>query len=255
MRLSRSSASLFSGSTYQPKLSPHQSRHILRSHCDMNQVPNDVHSRCVHLLDPMDAVGRYNETVIRHFRKAATVLAREGYRQHLFFAGCLQRINQIGRFTAGAEYHRHVARHAQPPELIHEAPREVKVVTDGRHRSDIGHERNHWKRRPLFDDWVIKLHTHVERIAQAPTIAHYEKSATSLKTLRHRTRHYFERFGVFREEFLLHFYALATFADDFVAKAFRRLVNRSGDLMRRAHVSTIALEGNGKMRGIGALIR
>jgi hypothetical protein len=69
----------------------------------MNQIPNDMHYCSVHFLNPMDAVRRYDETVVRYFRKATTVLARESYRQYLFFAGCLQRINQVGRFTARTE--------------------------------------------------------------------------------------------------------------------------------------------------------
>ena len=50
------------------QITNYQSRNILCSQCDMNQVPDDMHNRCVHLLDPVDAVGRYNETVIRYFR-------------------------------------------------------------------------------------------------------------------------------------------------------------------------------------------
>src|SRR5882724_9861967 len=61
----------------------------------MNQVPDDMYHRCVHLLDPVDAVGRHDEAVIGYFRKAPAILARKSYCQHLFFSCCLQRVNQI----------------------------------------------------------------------------------------------------------------------------------------------------------------
>src|SRR6516225_9755358 len=196
----------------------------------MNQVPNNMYHCRMHLLDPMDAVGRHDETVIRDLWKAAAVLARESYRQDLFFARCLQRVNQIGRLTAGAEYHCHVTRLAQQPKLIDEDPSKVNVITDRGHGCDIGHQRNYGKRGPLFDDRVIELDAHVERIAQAAAVSHDKEPASSLKTLRQRTRHRFERFGVFREKLLFHLDALAAFANYLGAKAFVRLVNGGDDL-------------------------
>src|SRR6478672_12141429 len=103
----------------------------------MNQIPDDMDYCSVHLLNAMNAVGRYDEAVIRYFRKATAILARKSYRQHLFFAGCLQRINQVGRFAARTEHHRDVARRAQEPELIDEDPSEVNVVTDRRHGGNV----------------------------------------------------------------------------------------------------------------------
>ena len=43
---------------------------------DVNQIPDDVHHRRVHLLNAMNAVRRHNETVIGHVGKTPTVLAR-----------------------------------------------------------------------------------------------------------------------------------------------------------------------------------
>src|ERR1700722_10168232 len=169
----------------------YESRNIFCSQRDMNQIPDDMHYCGVHFLNSMDAVRRYDETIIRYFRKATAILASESYRQHLLVAGCLKRINQVGRFAARTEHHRDVARHAQEAELIDEDPSEVNVVTDRRHRGDVCHQRNHGKGRSLFDDWVIKLHAHVECIAQAASVSHYEKSSALLKTLCHRTRHHF----------------------------------------------------------------
>src|ERR1700724_3285198 len=121
----------------------------------MNQIPDDMYCRSVHFLNPMDAKRRYDETVIRYFRKATTILAGESYRQYLLFASCWQGINEVGRFAARTENHRDITLYAQDAELIDENPSEVNVVSDRRHGGDVRHQRNYRKGRSLFDDWMI----------------------------------------------------------------------------------------------------
>src|SRR5262245_42591340 len=55
---------------------------IVFSQCDVNEIPGYVNERGVDLLNAMNAVGWHNETVIRHFREAPTVLAEPGNSEH-----------------------------------------------------------------------------------------------------------------------------------------------------------------------------
>ena len=38
--------------------------YILCAHSDVNQVPYNMHGRGMHLLNPMDAVGWYDKTIV-----------------------------------------------------------------------------------------------------------------------------------------------------------------------------------------------
>ena len=160
--------------------------YIICSECYVHQVPDDMDGRSVYLLDSMNTVGGDNEAVIGYIRKAAAILAGKGDGQHLFLSGCLQCVNEIGRFAAGAKDHRHVTSSAQEPELVNKDPRKIDVIANGRHGGDVGHQWDHWKRRPLFYNRMIEFDTDMQRIAQATTVTHHEEPSALLETLRDR---------------------------------------------------------------------
>src|SRR6516225_5550684 len=91
----------------------------------------------------------------------------------------------------------------------------------------------------------------MERITQAASITHHEEPSTSLKALCHCARHRFKQFGVSGKKLLLHLDALATLANDLVAKAFRCFVYGSVGLIGCAHIILHfrhASEGPGAVR-------
>jgi hypothetical protein len=112
---------------------------------------------CVHLLNPVDAIRGYDETMIGYLRKSAAIFARKCDRQNPLIAGSLQGVNEIGRLAAGTEGDNHIARRTEEAKLVQKNASEIDIVTDRCHRGDVSHQWNDWKRRSLFDDRVIEF--------------------------------------------------------------------------------------------------
>ena len=143
-----------------------------------------------------------------------------------FLARLFQRINQVGRFAAGADCQRHVARLAEQAQLIDEYARVIGVVADCGHGRDVGHQGIAGNAARFSMIGMGELDRKVQRIAQAAAVAHGQQffalaetrppSPCSIASISR---------GILLEKFLLHFDALAAFAQDLVAETFRRFVD------------------------------
>jgi hypothetical protein len=123
----------------------------------MNQVPKDVDGGCVHLLNPVNAIRGYDETMIAYLRKSAAIFTRKCDRQNLLIAGGLQGVDEIGRLSAGTESDDHIGWRTEEAKLVQKNASEIDIVTDRCHRGDVSHQWNDWKSRSLFDDRVIEF--------------------------------------------------------------------------------------------------
>lgn len=176
-----------------------------------------MNERGVDFLDSMDAVGRYDETVIRHFCKSPAILAEPGDGEHFTLARGFESVDEIGRFAAGADSQGHIAGLAKQFELVDEDARVIEIVADGGDGTDVRHERNDGEGFSFLDDRMSEFDAEMERIAEAATISHDEQLFARTKTFGHIFGHCFDLFGVFREEFFLHLDTFAALAKNFVA--------------------------------------
>ena len=184
----------------------------------MNEIPDDVYCGSVNLLDAVNAVRGYYETVVGNLRKTPAILSREGDGQQLLLARSLQRVKQIWRFPTRAKGHRHIPGRGEEPKLIDKHAREIEIVADRGHGRNVRHQRDHRKRLSFFDDGMVELDGDVKRVAQTAAISHGEQLAASLEALSHLARHGLKRLRVLDEEFLLHLHAFAALADHLVTE-------------------------------------
>ena len=90
-------------------------------------------------------------------------------------------------------------------------------------------KRNNRKGRAFLDNGMSKLHGEMKGVAQTAAVAHGQKFFAVSESFRHVAAQSFDVVGIFLEELLLHFHALAAFAQNLVAETFVLLVDRVSD--------------------------
>ena len=87
-------------------------------------------------------------------------------------------------------------------------------------------KRNNGKGRAFLNDRMSKLDGEMEGIAQTAAVSHGQKFFAISESFRHVAAQSFDVVGIFLEELLLHFHALAALAQNLVAETFVLLVDR-----------------------------
>src|SRR4029077_19672973 len=210
----------------------HHSNDIFGAERDVDQIPKHVHQGGMHFLNPVDAVRRHDETVIRDLGETATVFSAPRDGEHLFFARFFERVDQIWRFAAGTNRKRHVPLLTEQTQLIDEDPGKIDVVAYCSHCGCIIHQRNHRKCHALFYYGMCELDRKMHCIAQTTAVAHGQKFLPIDETFGHVAAESFDVVGIFLKKLLLHFHALAAFAQNLVAEAFVKLVDLIFDSRR-----------------------
>src|SRR6185437_12149077 len=122
--------------------SPVMSDRVLLPARDVDQVPEDVEERRVHLLDAVGAEALDHERVVAHAWHLAAVAPREADGDEAHLARRLERPDHARRFSARRDAQRDVPRPGEHAELAGESAREVLVVGDRREQGSVERERD-----------------------------------------------------------------------------------------------------------------